>query len=99
MDSLTDPERSRIDDPAGSWVRTQPPGPWALLARCRGESTERWVAPATRQEVDGAIAVCQRCGVRIACAVYARDAGCSGVWGGALLVEGVPRQWRRPRPE
>jgi hypothetical protein len=48
---------------------------------------------------DRRIAICQRCRVRVLCAAYARDAGCSGVWGGVNLVEGVPRQWRRPRAE
>ena len=97
MDAQTDPARSRLEDPAGSWVRVQPPGPWANLAHCQGESTDRWVAPATRQEIDGAIAICVRCRVRVACASYAKSTGCSGIWGGVLLVEGVPRQWRRPR--
>ena len=88
--AVADPERSRIEDPAGSWVRTRPPGSWARLARCQGERPERWVAPTSRQEVAGAVAVCRLCPVRDLCRSYAQLAKCSGVWGGQLLSDGKP---------
>ena len=97
LDQFTAP--SAANDVVAIWAKTPPPGLWASRARCQGQSPQRWVAPATRQEVDLAIEVCQRCRVRVSCAVYASDAGCSGVWGGVNLVEGVPRRWSRPRSD
>lgn len=79
------PARPTLDNPTGSWVRTQPPGAWAPQARCVGESTERWVAPATRREVDGAIVICGRC----------RSGSCARPTPGALAVpgSGAARSW------
>lgn len=70
---------------------------WRDKAACREEDPWFFTEAVNVPQAAPALAVCRRCPVRSECADEATTGKYSGVWGGHLLLRGVPI-WITPRP-
>lgn len=88
---------SSMSEALFSIFASMPPlGSWIDSALCGGDLSPVWVSPNLgtddgRLDADAALSLCDRCPVAHHCRKEGTENSFDGIWGGAILIDGVPQ--------